>query len=183
MNQQPSAPVQNETTKRKGVISNMKTKRFNTTGDAQHKRLVKILTDASNAGVDIESAFAEVQEKTRKKNWIACGLKESQAGYLDLNAMVGEKSDASHPFIPLGDDHRSIWLDEHGNVARYVFQPYGLSHKEILGNVELCDRLGLEMDISAAESWHCAGKTVLVELRKREPISVNKGKAKGGVMQ
>jgi hypothetical protein len=37
------------------------------------------------------------------------------------------------------------------------------------------------MDISAAESWHCAGKTVLVELRKREPISVNKGKAKGGV--
>lgn len=156
-----------------------KLNRFNVDNGPLHKRLVRILTNASNAGVDIESVFAEVQEKTRKKTWTAGRLKESPARHLDLNAMVGRKSDALHPLIPLGDDHRSIWLNEHGNVVRYVFQPYGLSHKQILGNVELCDRLGLEMHISAAKSWHYAGKTLLVELRK--PISVDKVKQEGGV--
>ena len=96
-----------------------------------------------------------------------------------MNALVGKKSDASHSLVPLGDDHSSIWLDEHRNAVRYVFQPYGLSHGQILGNVELCDQLGLEMHISAAKSWHCAGKTLLVEFRK--PASVDRARQEGGV--
>ncbi|NMB01438.1 MAG: hypothetical protein GX971_07990 [Firmicutes bacterium] len=160
-----------------------KLNRFNVDNCPQHERLVKILTNAYNAGVDIELAFAEVQEKIRKRRWMDDGLRESRARHLDLNALVGKKYDALHPLIPLGDDHPSLWLDEHGNVVRYVSHLYELNHEAILGNAELCERLGLKMRISAADSWHCAGKTVLVELRKREPISVNKGKAKGGVTQ
>ena len=179
MNQQPSAPVQNETTKRKGVIRTMRPNRFNEDNCPQHERLVKILTNAYRAGVDIELAFAEVQEKIRKRRWIAGGLRESRARHVDLNALAGKNFNASHPLVPLGDDHSSIWLDEHRNVVRYVFQPYGLSHGQILGNVELCDQLGLEMHISAAKSWHCAGKTLLVEFRK--PASVDRARQEGGV--
>ena len=162
-----------------GVIRTMRPNRFNEDNCPQHERLVKILTNAYRAGVDIELAFAEVQEKIRKRRWIARGLRESRARHLDLNALVGKKSDASHSLVPLGDDHSSIWLDEHRNAVRYVFQPYGLSHGQILVNVELCDQLGLEMHIRAAKSWHCAGKTLLVEFRK--PASVDRARQEGGV--
>lgn len=161
----------------------MRMNNFNTNNDANQNRLTKILTNASGASVDIELAFAEVQHKARKNAFKERGLHESKTHQPDLRHLLGIKPDKHKRLLPKGCDHESLWVDANGVPQVFVFQPYELTNEEIIGNIELCNQLGLKMQISAANSWHCAGRTLLVGLQRKEPISIHKSKHKKGVAE
>ncbi|HHU98212.1 MAG TPA: hypothetical protein GXX67_13295 [Petrimonas sp.] len=146
----------------------MKVNRFNTDNDSRHDRLVKILTDAKEAGVNILDAFADAEEESRKEGLKSQGLRLSRVQKPELTHLLGLRpTKEGYLLHPHGCDHPSLWVDENNVPQVFVFQPYQLSYEEIAKNVELCESHGLEMNISATNSWHCAGKTLLVEITKK----------------
>jgi hypothetical protein len=145
----------------------MKVNRFNTDNDSRHDRLVTILTNAKEAGVDVELAFAEVQEKERYNTFQARGLRKSKIRQPDLCHLLGIKPNKEKRLLPYGCDHPSLWVDENDVPQALVFQPYQLSYEEIVKNIELCESLSLKMKFNSKGSWHYAGKTLLVEITKK----------------
>lgn len=147
--------------------------RFNPENNVQQKRLVKILADAANAGVDVDLAYAEVQEKIRRRAQEDRHLRESNPRYPDVLHLLGQNPDEKNRLIPPGNDHESLWVNADGEVESYIFQPYHMDLEKIRSLVEFCEKHGLTAHINAARSWHCAGKTMLVELRKLPQTPIN----------
>ena len=69
---------------------------------------------------------------------------------------------------PPGCDHPRLWIKD-GKPYVFTFEPYRLSLRDLRELVAYCDRLGLAAEISG-QSWHNAGDTFLIELRRAVPI-------------
>jgi hypothetical protein len=67
-----------------------------------------------------------------------------------------------------GADHSTVWRDEEGRLI-YVTQPYDLLHDSLAAMFAKCRDLGLELDVSAAGSWHFPGWTLLCVARLPGP--------------
>lgn len=64
-------------------------------------------------------------------------------------------------------DHPSLWLKD-GKPFTFVCQPYRLSLDDIREIVRYCDAHDLDLDICSGWSWHYPGRTLFIELSKKE---------------
>ncbi len=139
--------------------------RFNLENNQKQAKLVRVLQVAVRDGIDLDAAYGEVQELVRKKVWEK-GMHKS-AKTLDLNHLLGKKTDPANPFLPSGYDHGSLWENDEGEVVSFVFQPYDLTLTDLKELVEICESNGLRVKISGKPSWHFAGATFLVEISRK----------------
>lgn len=64
---------------------------------------------------------------------------------------------------PPGCDHPSLWLRD-GKPVVFVFQPYGLTHAQLVSLVAYAEELGLHLRIDTWPAWHYPGHVLHVEL-------------------
>ena len=64
-----------------------------------------------------------------------------------------------------GSDHASLW-NKAGRPHTYVTQPYQLNLKELEAISTFCREYKLEVLISAQDSWHFPGATILLEVTR-----------------
>jgi|LSQX01.2.fsa_nt_gb hypothetical protein len=139
--------------------------RFNLENDRRQSELVSILQKAASDGVDISAAYGEVQEILRKDLWANGRIHSGERP--DLNVLLGRETDPAFPFRPAAYDHGSMWEDAESKTTSLVFQPYDLSFLQLKNLVEICENHDLDVWINAKNSWHHAGASFLVELRRR----------------
>lgn len=64
-------------------------------------------------------------------------------------------------------DHPSLWLRD-GKPFVFACQPYHLSLDDLREIVRYCDAHNLDVHICSGWSWHYPGRTLFIELSKKE---------------
>jgi len=136
-----------------------------------YQKAVHILTQlAEQEGRYIaERAFEEAIEKYRYKAFIdRYGVKRS-SGHTCINRLLGKwcigLSGNCH--LPAANDHISFWLKD-GKPYLYVSQPYDLSLEDMRKLVPFCDEHDLDLTVTASNSWHSPGHTLLIVVSRRK---------------
>ncbi len=131
--------------------------------------LTRLLEQEGPDGV--ERAAAEVLAPIREKRF--CEWREVER-YRDLPTtcvagLFGKKH--RDPFCehcgPPACDHTDLFVKD-GETVVFVTQPYRLAWEAMQKLVDYCRRFGLRADVSAQESWHFPGRTLVIGLARPE---------------
>jgi hypothetical protein len=97
------------------------------------------------------------------------GLKPSKASIAEaINDLSGKPRkrlswiDEIRLRVP-GSDHTSIWMKD-GKIYSIVTQPYAIYGDKLAELVDFARKNSLNVAISARDSWHYPGHTLLVEI-------------------
>lgn len=114
-------------------------------------------------------AFAAVARERYKKEFARQnGLTQSH-GHVCINRLVGRHCNhLNGDCRPPGcDDHSTLWLKDARPFA-YVAQPYDMDMADVKALVSFCEKRHLDFRMDAWPSWHFPGRTLTVEIRRRE---------------
>ncbi len=131
------------------------------------KTVAEIRKLAQAEGIEnAHRAYAEATSEQYRRQYLKeQGLKPT-AEHACINRLAGRRCIAGKTpcHIP-GADHVSMWLKD-GKPEVYISQPYHLSLKNMRALVELCDKHGLDANVSTRPSWHFPGAVLTIEIRK-----------------
>lgn len=74
------------------------------------------------------------------------------------------------------DDHCDLWLKD-GKPYCYTSQPYHLYDRDMRDIIKMCDEYDLTVHVSALESWHYPGGTMMMVWKTREQYEKDQLKA------
>lgn len=135
------------------------------------------LLEAEGVGM-VRRVYAEAAHEAIMKDFASSkGLKES-TGHPCISRLIQGKCGSDgrrvRPLrnniscrLPCGNDHVSMWL-KNGQPHSYISQPYNLSLRELRELVDFCDTHGLTAEVTAGNSWHFPGASLLLEVKKTE---------------
>jgi hypothetical protein len=149
---------------------------FNNQQSAKYQQAVAILRELLQAeGEDIANrAFAEAVYADRRKTYLKSGgVKMLRGTHPCFYRLKKERcpdaySHTEYPKCILRspiDDH-IYEFTKNGKTVSLVAQPYEITDEEIDKAVQFCKANDFRMKITASDSWHFPGKTLLVEFRR-----------------
>jgi hypothetical protein len=123
-----------------------------------------------HAQIEATIKWVSTDAGTLKARWAEAryGLKESKRTPYCVCRLLGKRtcryygsSECAHS--PPGVDHPSLWLFG-GKATTFVFQPYGLTTRNILLLGEFCRDRQLSVVIDTWPAWHYPGNVLFVEI-------------------
>jgi hypothetical protein len=149
---------------------------FNDEQSAKYRQAVAILRELLQAeGEDVANrAFAEAVSDDRKTAFLKSGGVKMVRGKppcfyrLKKESCPDAHSQADYSKCVLRSpiaDH-IYEFTKNGKTHSLVAQPYEITHEEIDKAVQFCKANDFRMKITASDSWHFPGKTLLVEFRR-----------------
>ena len=145
------------------------TREFKKKPSTKYLQAVDALRDLLNeSDLDmVKRAYAEAVSESKLREYIH-GIKAPHDSHVCVSRLKGKRcpdETCNSPMIIPRGDHYTEWRKD-GKTIVIVSQPYGMSYDALKHTVAFCDENGLTADISADQSWHFPGATLLVEYKR-----------------
>ena len=150
-------------------------KRFSFPGvrhSLKYRALLTALQNLDNSDAALY-AFHDVHGPEYQYVWARSngGLKLVQRGRICVHRLSSRRgppcSGYDYGCQPPGNEHGSLWSWK-GKPVVYVYQPYGLSGRDIKALVAYCEKMRLDFSIDARLAWHSPGNVLLIELWRKD---------------